>query len=224
MLFLAVFCGFLAENQREHYIEHKREKQFMKSLVNDIEGDTAQFSSILRFRLRKMDMIDSVLRFFAKNPSSTIPLHVYTLMGQLRGHRAFYQNSGTLDQLKNAGGLRLISHRVIVDSIQSYDQQIKRMELRDMYETEEIRYTIRFENSLFDAKVLTKFYTDTSFFNKPPPSSTETLIMHAPYIDQYLNSLLTYRQIIKINFDLQTNIKRKAAVLTELIKKEYHLE
>ena len=26
MLFLAVFCGFLAENQREHVIEKKREK------------------------------------------------------------------------------------------------------------------------------------------------------------------------------------------------------
>ena len=25
MLFLAVFCGFLAENQREHYIEQQRE-------------------------------------------------------------------------------------------------------------------------------------------------------------------------------------------------------
>ena len=33
MLFLAVFCGFLAENQREHYIEHQREKQYMRSLL-----------------------------------------------------------------------------------------------------------------------------------------------------------------------------------------------
>ena len=26
MLFLAVFCGFLAENQREHMIEHRKEQ------------------------------------------------------------------------------------------------------------------------------------------------------------------------------------------------------
>lgn len=157
-----------ADRKRADLIEHKREKQFMKSLVNDIEADTAQFSGIIRFRLRKMDMIDSVLRFFAKNPSSTIPLHIYTLMGQLRGHRAFYQNSGTLDQLKNAGGLRLISHRVIVDSIQSYDQQIKRMELRDMYETEEMRYTMRFENSLFDGKLLQRFILTRLFSTNRP--------------------------------------------------------
>ncbi len=30
MLFLAVFCGFLAEYQLEHKIEKDREKQFMK--------------------------------------------------------------------------------------------------------------------------------------------------------------------------------------------------
>ena len=33
MLFLAVFCGFLAENWREHFVEKKHEKQFMISLV-----------------------------------------------------------------------------------------------------------------------------------------------------------------------------------------------
>ena len=33
MLFIAVFCGFLAENQREHMVEHQREKQFMLSLT-----------------------------------------------------------------------------------------------------------------------------------------------------------------------------------------------
>ena len=37
MLFLAVFCGFLAENQREHIIEHQRELQFMKSLLIDLK-------------------------------------------------------------------------------------------------------------------------------------------------------------------------------------------
>ena len=40
MLFLAVFCGFLAENQREHMIEHKREKVYMTSLVEDLQKDS----------------------------------------------------------------------------------------------------------------------------------------------------------------------------------------
>src|SRR5258705_6884753 len=41
MLFLAVFCGFLAENLREHSIEHQREKQYALTLYEDIKSDTA---------------------------------------------------------------------------------------------------------------------------------------------------------------------------------------
>ena len=40
MLFLAVFCGFLAEYQLEHKIEKDREKQYMRSMVEDLSADT----------------------------------------------------------------------------------------------------------------------------------------------------------------------------------------
>ena len=40
MLFLAVFAGFLAENQREHYVEHQREKQYIRSMIEDLQTDT----------------------------------------------------------------------------------------------------------------------------------------------------------------------------------------
>ena len=32
MLFLAVFCGFLAENQREQLVEKKRAKEYARSI------------------------------------------------------------------------------------------------------------------------------------------------------------------------------------------------
>ncbi len=41
MLFLAVLCGFLAENQREHFVEHKREKAYMRTMIADLESDTS---------------------------------------------------------------------------------------------------------------------------------------------------------------------------------------
>jgi len=47
MLFLAVFCGFLAENQREHMIEHNREKQYIKSLLGDLSADTTMIHAAI---------------------------------------------------------------------------------------------------------------------------------------------------------------------------------
>ncbi len=47
MLFLAVFCGFLAEYQLEHKIEKDREKQFIRSMVADLGDDIKQLDSLV---------------------------------------------------------------------------------------------------------------------------------------------------------------------------------
>ena len=60
MLFLAVFCGFMAENQREHMIEHRREKEYMRSLIEDLQTDTFNLNSnillgqVVRTRLENL--------------------------------------------------------------------------------------------------------------------------------------------------------------------------
>ena len=61
MLFLAVFCGFLAEYQLEHVIEHNREKQFMKSIVEDLKADTAAIKRMLSDIELRRNNIDSML-------------------------------------------------------------------------------------------------------------------------------------------------------------------
>src|SRR6187551_1728384 len=69
MLFLAVFCGFLAENQREHYVEHQREKQFMKTLLQDLGNDTSNFSRSISVFKSNVERFDS-LKTSLKNPQS----------------------------------------------------------------------------------------------------------------------------------------------------------
>jgi hypothetical protein len=57
MLFLAVTLGFFVENQREHLVEHQREKQFVQSLFNDIKADTTNLDRIINARTKKMLLI-----------------------------------------------------------------------------------------------------------------------------------------------------------------------
>ena len=64
MLFLAVFCGFLAENQREHMVEHAREKQYMQSMLVDLAADTARFDRGVPLREARIRSIDTVFMFF----------------------------------------------------------------------------------------------------------------------------------------------------------------
>src|SRR5688500_16785193 len=62
MLFLAVSAGFLVENQREHYVENKREKVFIKSFVEDLKQDTAKIASNTQLRNSKILVIDSLIK------------------------------------------------------------------------------------------------------------------------------------------------------------------
>ena len=222
MLFLAVFLGFLAENQREHIVEHNREKQFMVSFIKDLELDTAQLQNIRGFRLNRIKNIDSVFSYFNSHSSDIIPVKNYIRIQQIFGHTGFYQNSGTIDQLKNSGGLRLIRKRNIVDSIEAYDQQIKRMVLRDRYETDWLVHNVQIAEKMFDGRVLLKLRSETSFGN---PAGPEVAIpINTQYLGEYLNSLYTYLRIAESDLDLQVTIQRKAGNLIKSIKEEYHLE
>src|SRR5215204_177352 len=70
MLFLAVFCGFLAENQREHYVEHHRAKAYAQSLFNDLQNDTGELRLAAWYENTTVAMIDSLVDFISsKNPS-----------------------------------------------------------------------------------------------------------------------------------------------------------
>lgn len=223
MLFLAVFCGFLAENFREHYVEKRHEKQFMISLIKDLELDTSQLNRIQRFRQDRLTDIDSLTVFFSASDPKKVPLNKYTLIRLLLGSINFFQNSGTLDQLKNSGGLRLIQNRSIVDSIEAYDQQIKRIAVRDHFESELGSENIQLVGKLFKNNVALKIRADTMLFGKHM-AAHEDIPINGEYLDEYLNHLMAFQDLIKANLDVQIIIKNRAINLIALIKKEYHLK
>ena len=60
MLFRAVFCGFLAEYQLEHTIEHQREKQYMVTMLEDLKSDTVRLAEAVSYWHDINNSIDSV--------------------------------------------------------------------------------------------------------------------------------------------------------------------
>src|ERR1044072_6309926 len=55
MLFLAVFLGFIAENQREHFVEHQREKKFAGRLLSDLRQDSLFFESRIQLLQKRQN-------------------------------------------------------------------------------------------------------------------------------------------------------------------------
>src|SRR5258708_30889844 len=126
MLFLAVFCGFLAENQREHMVEHQKEKQYMKSLKKDVEADIIQID---RLEIELNDFIrrlDSVAEGLDPSSGRSPSLVTYKQMSRDLGFSDFIYTDRTIQQLKNAGGMRLVRNQGVADSIVQYDAMVRR--------------------------------------------------------------------------------------------------
>jgi hypothetical protein len=122
MLFFAVFCGFLAENQREHMIEHQREKTYMNSLITDLKGDTATIRSVISFCITKFHGLDTLAQLLNKDVlAMNEEKELYYLNSRYAANVSFMVfNERTIKQLMNSGNLRLVRKQETSDSIINY--------------------------------------------------------------------------------------------------------
>src|SRR5688572_28987377 len=155
MLFLAVFCGFLAENQREHYIEQKREKKYIQNLLHDLARDTTNYNRTITARLeREKQAFQMVSMLYSRDRNKHLG-ELYNFARQMpRMNTIFFPTDATMNQLKNSGALRLIKKTNIADSIVAYNAT---MEAYAENRSTEIESRIAFRNAVgnvFDASVL----------------------------------------------------------------------
>ena len=117
----------------------------------------------------------------------------------------------------------MIRKRVVVDSIQGYDQGMRRLILRDRFEVDESVKNIDLLQKLFDGQSLTMLFVDTMFYKKPADIKTTLVPLNSAYRSEYLNHLREYRFLIFEDMKLRDQIALKAVNLLKLIQKQYHL-
>src|SRR5689334_1812409 len=114
MLFLAIFAGFLAENQREHFVENRRETVFIHSAIEDLNQDIFQLDSIIAKRKEAGNWMDSLTYLMNHDPKEHgSDIYFYTRWTP-RTYR-FYSIDRTLTQLKFGGNFRLIHKLAVSD-------------------------------------------------------------------------------------------------------------
>jgi hypothetical protein len=125
MLFLAVFLGFTAENIREHKIERHREHQFIQSMINDLKTDTSSLGTLIHMYKEQKKKQDTLMSLF-DTLDSGYNIKFMELLDYVRGFPDFIYTDATIQQLKSAGGFRLIRNKNAVDSIISYTSAVSR--------------------------------------------------------------------------------------------------
>lgn len=127
MLFLAVFCGFLAEWRLEQMIEHHREEEYIHSMVEDIHADVEQTGKLITQVEGRIGMMDSLLAALSSDGIHQNSSKAYELWMKSIGFPDFVQNDRTIQQLKSSGALRIIRNRPVSDKIMEYDQAVRQI-------------------------------------------------------------------------------------------------
>ena len=223
MLFLAVFCGFLAENIREHKIEKSREKQFIRSLLDDLQADLKSLEDNYQHHQASIVMLDSLFLLLDDLPlAKQHGDDLYYLARVGPRFIPFANNSKTFDQLKNAGGFRLISKAGVADQIMIYYLKFPLLrELETIYDHEFEDYK-RIASKIIDPAVFRKQQEpnrNTIRGNNNPSLRTydPSLLKEMGLWTIYLNG--TRSSILRRNDSLRVN----ANELIRYLKREYRI-
>ncbi len=226
MLFLAVFCGFMAENFREHQIEHKREKAYIISLVKDVELDTASLHLTYSVRKQYINYFDSLAFLLKQNDKSKLN-DIYFYARFLGRINEFKYHDRTIQQLKSSGSLRLIRNKKAADSITIYDNEAVRLILNQQDLERNLRNDILSNTlgKLFNGYVWNDMVDTTNKAVISRISSNPSLMTSdEKLINEFIIKVVYLKTAYRLtNGNIEETIKT-AENLLGFLKKEYHLK
>jgi hypothetical protein len=212
MLFLAVFCGFLAENQREHLVEHQREKQFIRSLTQDLKSDIIQSGETLKKLEESKLATDSIVMLLRTPGTANNSNQVYRIWSHHIGYADFFSNDRTLQQLKSSGSLRLIRKKAVSDSIMQYDRVLK-----DYYGQDDLMSRVLGNQSIY-YKLFDFIRLDTSLMD-PVPLAAQGAGINEAYSERKMWSFALSALIKRLRVVNETAVRT-----LNLVLHEYHLD
>jgi hypothetical protein len=213
MLFLAVFCGFLAEWQLEHVIENQREKEYIRSIVEDINADVEQTNKLVTDISTRITKTDSLLSALSSNDIQKNSNEAFQLWRTTVGFPDFVQNDRTIQQLKSSGALRIIRNKAVSDKIMEYDQVVRLLSV-----TQDNMNSVATNSNLFSQ---TFDFIRLNQENPPAIPLTETgkKSLNEAYANRFFwkSNLEGLRQRLTI-------LNKKGNDVTEFIKTQYQLK
>jgi hypothetical protein len=218
MLFLAVFCGFLAENQREHMIENKREKEYIKSFIEDLNQDTAQLKKIITSFDEKLLFKDSLLEELGNPGVFKNSSRAYYFFVMSWHFPDFIYTDRTIQQLKNSGSMRLLRNKSVSDGIVDYDSKVRTIFIAQE-QMNSGTLTYGFEKSkLFQVRLID---TARNGFQSP---GIPLLTQKQNDVEEFYNNMKDHKRSFSYLKNLDADLLARGTRLITFIENEYHLK
>jgi hypothetical protein len=231
MLFLAVFAGFLAENEREHFIENKREKKLVEEMVEDLKKDSVYLGlCINRFIPNHTVLLDSAIRLLSEDGHEKDRETYQAFLTATEWNYNYIPTERTLSQLRSYG------HRLI-RSTEGADQ-LSELEIinKVYYGTNEYIHSLQNEIDesaylIFDKEIVSKLFIadypfpdDVSLDLAAVPEEA-TVNKTSPDRPSFISKLKKYNYYLgtTLKSDYIRILKFQSATI-KILKDNYHLK
>jgi hypothetical protein len=179
MLFLAVFCGFLAEYQLEHKIERDRAKELAISFYNELKRDSATIQTVQVNRLKRDAAFTYLKKYFRdssiNNCSKAFGVN-FSYGFIVFSPYLFEPKDAILVQLKNSGSLRYFKSMELQQLTGDLSEAITNIRTRN-----------EFESTFFDSYLMPYLlkHNDIEFYDA---INTRYKLFYFTAVAQYENS------------------------------------
>ena len=222
MLFLAVSLGFMAENIREHQIEKHREIAYLKNVHEDLKLDLINIDNVLNSNTIRLQAMDTLFTIINNNTITNEDVYYYIRNLALRA--TFESSHVGLDQIKSAGGLRMVKNPEIISGIQEYERALDALDkLENVRERtlEQARFkmAVVFEPSISYEMLVGQGQGIMRFYR---PNKADAILQNNKQAVKELLNLVTFglnsNKYLNINLEKLKKIGQK---LDSAIVKEY---
>jgi len=112
-------------------VEKKRAKEFVRSMIEDLKKDTANFQMTYFVNDTTIQMMDSLIFLLKSTERDKRTSQLYYLARAIAGiNQSYLSTDRTFSQMKSSGNLRLIENHEIADSITSYYYKIDQLSIQ----------------------------------------------------------------------------------------------
>jgi hypothetical protein len=234
MLFLAVFCGFLAENQREHMVEHNRAKDYARALIRDLKSDTASINRYSGYYTLFITTMDSMINMAIKkqiNPATSGRFAWFCRHSLW--HVPLPWQRTTMEQITSSGNIRYFKSYQLQEMISNYNIEIESFIQTFILENPSSDKARDLTNKILDVETNYEYSKiNLATQDQYPRSYIDSLINHRVVSlenkQELINELVNMAVYRRRNYlSIKNHIPEIKTMATDLInelKKEYHLQ
>ena len=237
MIFLAVTLGFFAESYREHLNDRSKEKEYIKSMVEDLKTDSSflelSINKLIPYHLMWLDSTMHLLNIPDLLGKDKLVYQSF-MIGTAWSYN-FHPTERTLSQLHSAG-YHLIRNKNASSSISQLEEQFKQFNSQIEPFVENMQNDIDISAYAFADRIVTDSISRTAMQSFSDDYSVQLKLSDIPEsasidIKKKEEIKLYNEKLKKYSFYLQYGIKGGHVVILRgvkkaisVLRKEYHLE